>query len=67
MGTLWLESVLIGNVVHGVGNTVIAHEGVGSLDSQGLVVASSVVEDASCLSLLAIACLIAKGVFLLEY
>jgi len=37
MGTLGLESVLIGDVGDGVGDTIRAHIGVGSLDGEGLV------------------------------
>jgi len=37
MGTLGLETVLIGDVVDGVGDTIIGHEGEGSTDGEALV------------------------------
>jgi len=56
MGTLGLESVLIGDVGDGVGDTIIAHVGVGSLDGKGLMIGASILQHSLSLSLLAIAC-----------
>jgi len=42
MGTLGLESVLIGDVVDSVGDTIIAQEGERSTDGDGLILGSGV-------------------------
>jgi len=57
MGSLGLESVLIGDVVDGVGDTIIGHEGEGSTDGEALVLGSNVVQLTFGLSLLAVASL----------
>jgi len=57
MGTLGLESVLIGDVGDLVGDTIITNEAVGSLDGDGLVLGSNVLQLTSSISGLAIASL----------
>lgn len=37
MGTLWLESVVISNILNGVGNTVGANMGVTATNSNGFI------------------------------
>ncbi|KRK01272.1 uncharacterized protein Dyak_GE28983 [Drosophila yakuba] len=44
MGTLGLESVLIGDVVDGVGLAIIGHKGEGTLDGEGLQFRASVLQ-----------------------
>jgi len=55
MGTLGLESVLIGDVGDSVGDTIRTHIGVGSLDGEGLMIGASILQHSLSLSLLAIA------------
>jgi len=55
MGTLGLESVLIGDVVDFVGLAIIGNEAEGSLDSKGLVVGVRVLQLSLSVSRLAIA------------
>lgn len=55
MSSLGLESVLVGDVVDGVGLAVIGNEGVGSTDDNGLLLGADVLQLALLLVLLAIA------------
>jgi len=57
MSSLGLESVLIGDVGDFVGDTIITNEAVGSLDGDGLVLGSNVLQLTSSISGLAIASL----------
>jgi len=61
MGTLGLESVLVGDVVDGVGDTIIGHEGVGAADHDGLLLGAHVLQLTLLLVLLAIAGLQTAG------
>lgn len=61
MGALRLETVLIGQVVDGVGLAIVADIGVGAAHHQGLVVSAHVLQLALLLVRLAVARLHAAG------
>jgi len=56
MSTLRLETVLIGNIVDGVGHTIIANETVTALNGNSLLLCANIVKFTLCFLFVSIRC-----------